>query len=185
MICVRHWIFLALFASANCAEAASRWGFRKQYTPLLFFTVPKGLIPECDAMERAVRALERDTGIRVERLDLLRQPETEAILGLLTQKTPPFLYHRESGQSLHVPTGGKAIDIIRLRAWAKGRMLSTPSGVRGSVSGICSRAPAAARQQQEREEKEDMIENMSLTPTQLEGKQKMKERTRESNNKKT
>ncbi len=133
-------------------------------------------------MERAVRSLERDIGIRVERLDLLRQPEAEAILGLLTQKTPPFLYHRESGQSLHVPTGGNAIDMIRLRAWAKGRMLSSPSGAR--VSGIASRAPTPARQQQELREEEDLIENMSLTPTQLEGKQKMKERKRERNSKK-
>lgn len=172
------WVFLLVLASTSRLAVAGSWGFRqKSYTPLLFFTVPPGMIAECDAMERAVRIIERDVGVRVERLDLLRTPEAEALLGLLTQKTPPFLYHRESGQIVHVPKGGP-IDLERLRAWAKGRILSSSSNRR--VAGIPSRTPQAVRQQQEQEEEEDdMIENMSLTPTQLEGKQKMKERTKE------
>lgn len=173
------WTIGFLFACTSLVIDAGGWGFSKKskYTPLLFFTVPSGMIPECDAMERAVRKIEKDVGVRVERLDLLRTPEAEAVLGLLTQKTPPFLYHRESAQVVHIPTGG-SIDLERLRRWTKGRMVSSSSQYR--VAGISSPTPqTAARRQEAEEDEEDMIENMSLTPTQLEGKQKMKERTKE------
>ena len=74
------------------------------------------------------------------------------------------------------------MNMERLRAWAKGRMVS--SSARMGVTGIASRAPSAARQQQKANaEEEEMIENMALSPTQLEGKQKMKERTKERSSK--
>lgn len=124
------------------------------YTPLLFFTIPRGLLPECDAMEDAVRQVERELNVRVERMDILRQPANEALLQLITQqqRTAPFLYHRESCQSVHLTpaqagasSGGSSsnkkgkqqqatrgkkdifINHDRIRAWAKGRYLMAHS----------------------------------------------------------
>ena len=78
------------------------WGKKDTYTPLVFFTVPPGLLPENDAMEKAVRDVERELGVKVERLDILRNPAAEGAMSLLTGKSPPFLYNRESCQSVDI-----------------------------------------------------------------------------------
>jgi hypothetical protein len=117
---------------------------KKQYTPLLFFTVPKGLSPECDAMEKIVSGVEKELKVKVERMDVLRQPCNEVLLQLITTKSPPFLYHRESCQSYSISnqypaaqsgTAASAkrgsnglpiyIDRDKVRAWAKGRYLKS------------------------------------------------------------
>ena len=101
------------------------------YTPLIFFTVPKGLSSTNDEMERIVRQIERECDVQVERLDVLRHPENEAVLNMVTQSIrtmsptigsssstatsgtsqhpsqtiqpqPPLLYHRESRQIYQV-----------------------------------------------------------------------------------
>jgi hypothetical protein len=123
------------------------------YTPLIFFTVPPGLSAECDAMEKVVRGVEKDLGVVVQRLDILRDPASEAVLNAILSPqgasvTPPLLYHRESRQTIHVSppvtttksasgnagdSSAKAasasrrtiaIDPDRVRAWAKGRYLA-------------------------------------------------------------
>ena len=152
---------------------------KKEYTPLLFFKVPPGLIPECDAMEKTVKEVEKDLGVKVERLDILRDPSAEATLALLTQRTPPFLYNRESCQVVHVaPAGGEAdvpivIDKSRVRAWAKGRLLQAPK----AVSGTKSRAPVVLSQEDNSISQEDLLEDMALTDEQRKGKQLIRERT--------
>jgi hypothetical protein len=129
----------------------------EDYTPLLFFTIPRGVLPECDAMEDAVRQVEHELNVRVERLDVLRQPANEALLQLITQqRTPPFLYHRESCQTVHLtpaqagasssgntkkdkqpPQPRRKQDIYinhdRIRAWAKGRHLTGHSAAASSM----------------------------------------------------
>ena len=127
---------LAALALACITEARLPFMGKKEYTPLVFFTVPQGLMPENDAMEQAVSDVEKELGVRVERLDILRNPAAEGAMALLTGKSPPFLYNRESCQTVHLPptsTGaGDAsaasfpvyVDKERLRAWAKGRHLS-------------------------------------------------------------
>ena len=91
------------------------------YTPLIFFTVPKGLSPVCDEMEQMVSQIEHECQVKVERLDVLRHPENEAVLTMVTnsirtasptptttatnsmiQPQPPLLYHRESRQVYQV-----------------------------------------------------------------------------------
>jgi len=105
---------------------------KKEYTPLVFFKTPPGIIDGCDQMEKVVRQVEKELGVRVERLDILRDPKAEAVLALLTRRPPPFLYHRESCQVIYLPnldskqtTKDMAtyIDKDRIRAWAKGRHL--------------------------------------------------------------
>lgn len=156
---------LWLFYLGGIMSTADAWFFRKkQYTPLLFFKVPSGLIPECDEMEAAVSKVEKDLGVAVERLDVARVPENEALLALLTQRSPPFLYHRESCQSLYQPN-----DVSRIRAWAKGRYL-------GMSKHNIVKAPTVVAQEQKAMEQEELLDDLTLTDLQKEGKERMKER---------
>jgi len=168
------------------------WGKKKEYTPLVFFTVPKGLMPENDAVERAVRDIEKELGVRVERLDILRTPSAEAVMSLLTNKSPPFLYHRESCQTVHIPpAAGDAsssapsssivptyVDKDRLRAWAMGRYLSPQVG-KAKV-----KPPQVISQDGTAMEQDELLEDMSLTPLQRKGKEAIKERTEKRANSK-
>lgn len=149
---------------------------KKDYTPLLFFKVPPGLMPECDAMEATVREIEKELGVRVERLDVLRQPASEAVLAILTQRNPPFLYHRESCQTVHMAPrkeGPIAVDKDKIRAWAKGRYLP----VSRMMETDRVRAPVVVSQQDKSLEQEDLLEDAMLTPLQKRGKDAIKERT--------
>ncbi|KAG7370969.1 hypothetical protein IV203_019539 [Nitzschia inconspicua] len=172
---------------------------RKRYTPLVFFKVPQGSIPECDEMEVVVKQVERELGVHVERLDVARDPTAQATLNLLTQHSPPYLYHRESLQSIFVqqdPLEKKShkkksndddddnakavvpkIDKDRVRAWAKGRYLPPP-GVKFGMS-ASKKAPVVVSQEDNAMDQEELeaIKDMSLTPEQLEGKQAMEKRT--------
>lgn len=154
-------------------------GFRRRcknrtYTPLVFFTVPNGLMPECDALESCVRQVEDDLNVQVERLDVLRTPESEAVLSLLTSKTPPFLYHRESCQVIHIPKGGR-VDYQRVRAWAKGRYLPPPSSLSSSTDR--SPPPVVLSQDGKAVDQDELLEEALLTPLQREGKRAIQERT--------
>lgn len=195
---VRLWVvLLLLFVTPFVTLALPRFQTlsslvrSKKYTPLVFFTVPKGLLPECDAMERVVTEMEQELGVRVERLDILRQPAAEAILATLTQRSPPFLYHRESCQIIHIPStsttssknndgSSKApiyIDKARVRAWAKGRYLAPIMSTTSSTSTTKVHKPKVLSQQDDSIDQEELLEDMMLTPLQREGKKRIKERT--------
>jgi hypothetical protein len=156
---------------------------RKEYTPLVFFTVPRGLFPENDALEASVQEVEKELGVRVERLDILKNPAAEAALAALTSKSPPFLYHRESCQHVHLqPAAGEAsssssakpyVDKERVRAWAKGRFLTSPAASRGAKV----KPPTVNIQDETAMEQEELLEDMTLTPLQLKGKEAIRERT--------
>lgn len=196
---------------------AKRWPFRRRgnnkYTPLVFLTVPPGLIPECDAMEKVVCQVERELGVEVARLDVLRNPANEAVLDALvessgTTPTPPLLYHRESGQKIHIlpssnkknpssNAGGKTkttqwIDPDRVRAWAKGRVATSPLHTdidSTSISGKRTQAPPGSVNDSGNEDDNDdsdaallveqaeQLADLTLTPQQRLGKQRMQERT--------
>jgi len=161
---------------------------QQRYTPLVFFKVPPGLIPECDAMEIVVSQVEKELGVLVQRLDILRDPSAEAALAVLTkQRRPPFLYHRESCQVVHVPSrsgGDKSgtekasaplIDKERVRAWAKGRYLPPASASSaGSSSGV---APKIISQEDRAIDQDELLEDERLTPLQRRGKKAIRERT--------
>lgn len=175
------------------------------YTPLLFFTVPPGLMPECDAVEKTVREIEKELGVTVQRMDVLRNPANEAVLNLLSQhRSPPFLYHRESCQTVVVApaaasssnsraSGGGAkskqqqqspqrmpvaVDKERIRAWAKGRYLTKHSGSHTEMSSAGKQAPPIVLEQEDSAmDQAELLEDMALTPEQLRGKRLMQERT--------
>jgi hypothetical protein len=98
---------------------------KNKYTPLIFFTLPKGLSPICDQIEKVICQVEKECNVQVQRLDILRHPENEAVLLAVTnsittlpptignnnnnnnnnnivQPQPPLLYHRESRQIYQV-----------------------------------------------------------------------------------
>jgi len=160
----------------------------KEYTPLLFFKVPPGLMPECDAMEKTVREIEKELGVRVERMDILRKPENEALLALLAQqRTPPLLYHRESCQTVYLtPTKGSSsagkkvyVNKDRVRAWAKGRYLTHHSAA-AVMPDNNKVAPPTLLPSQERGavDQSELLEEMALTPEQRQGKGLIEERTK-------
>uniref|UniRef100_A0A7S0YB03 Thioredoxin domain-containing protein n=1 Tax=Pseudo-nitzschia delicatissima TaxID=44447 RepID=A0A7S0YB03_9STRA len=164
---------------------------KKEYSPLVFFTFPKGYVEECDEMDRIVSEVEQELGVRVERLDIARDPAAQATMQLLTsQQGPPFLYHRESCQIVTgtpqpktnsrnaAPEAKPAgIDKSRVRAWAKGRYLP-PVGVKlGATSKKSSNAPIVISQEDNAVDQAELIKESSLTPEQLEGKRAMEERT--------
>lgn len=143
-------------------------------------------------MESIVSEVERELGVRVERLDVARDPAAQATMQILTnQQGPPFLYHRESCQ---VVTGTSSqtranqkneaklegIDKSRVRAWAKGRYLP-PAGMKlGATSKKSNNAPIVISQEDNALDQAELIKESSLTPEQLEGKRAMEERTAEA-----
>lgn len=196
-------LHFSCFLPLGTAVVGSRWRldkfalgghFRKWrnhgrgYTPLVFFTCPPGLSLEVDAVEKAVRKVERELNVRVERLDLLRNPETEAVLKSLSSRmTAPFLYNRESLQVYHVAPvaddnksrskrdAPPVVDLDRIRAWAKGRFL--PPKSEPKLKGSKVSTPKFVVQDEGALEQEELLEDMTLTPLQRKGKQAMKERT--------
>mmetsp|Transcript_9221 Transcript_9221/g.19355 ORF Transcript_9221/g.19355 Transcript_9221/m.19355 type:complete len:210 (+) Transcript_9221:108-737(+) len=161
---------------------------KKQYTPLVFFTFPKGYVDECDEMESVVSEVERELGVRVERLDIARDSAAQATMQLLTsQQGPPFLYHRESCQVIHgvsqaranqnSPAKPEVIDKARVRAWAKGRYLPPPGVKLGATTKKPGKAPVVISQEDNALDQAELIKESSLTPEQLEGKRAMEERT--------
>ena len=164
---------------------------KKEYTPLVFFTFPKGYVAECDEMETVVSEVERELGVRVERLDIGRDSAAQATMQLLTsQQAPPFLYHRESCQVIRGSSSpGKddseapaAIDKARVRAWAKGRYLPPPGLKLGATTTKANKAPIVLSQEDNALDQAELIKESSLTPEQLEGKRAMEERTAAAKN---
>lgn len=167
-------LFLLLTSLSVSSTGAISFPFaKKKYNPVLFFKVPPGLIPECDDMEKCISEVEKELGVKVERLDAARDPSVAALLSLLTKgKNPPLLYHRESLQMISVPQKG------RVRSLIKGRLLNV--GVperkgRKQKTTILVDDDAALDQQ-------DLTEDQMLTPLQRKGKQSIRERTKEKGN---
>lgn len=193
-------ISTCLFSQVECGKGKFGIPFvsklsKKDYTPLVFFTYPKGNIDECDEMEKVVSQVERELNVRVERLDVAKDANAAATMQLLTnQQGPPFLYNRESCQVVHsanyqasmkkkgpsdAATSTAEIDKARVRAWAKGRYLPPPGVKLGGTSNskIATSAPVVDSQEDNALDQAELIKESSLTPEQLEGKKAMEERT--------
>jgi hypothetical protein len=108
----------------------------------------------------------------------VKDPTAEALMAVLTQRRPPYLYNRESCQVVYVPQAGKQaaplIDKTRVLAWAKGRFL--PSQRPGSKSGI----PGVIVSQEDNSlDQKDLLEDATLDPLAKSGKEAIKKRTEE------
>lgn len=153
---------------------------RKTYTPLLFFKVPKGTMNECDAMEKSIRSIEKEQGVHVERLDIMRNRAARRLYDKLVEgdiRSPfPLLYHRESLQRVY----GVA-DIDYVRSWSKGRLLPNRDDIDGVMSGNEKKISVHDGDIPEEIDMEEFEMEMDaeLTPVQRRGKEAMKRRMEE------
>jgi hypothetical protein len=137
-----------------------------------------------DAMEKVVREVEKDLGVRVERMDVARDMAAERLYGLLSQQLPPLLYNRESKQIVQMkinPDEEKPnvrVDKDRVRAWAKGRRLAALPTTDGGGAPMMITSEEAGIDQEE-------LMDAGMTPTQRKGKEAIKERTQERANRKS
>eukprot|EP00522_Entomoneis_paludosa_P018884 CAMPEP_0172441020 /NCGR_PEP_ID=MMETSP1065-20121228/1598_1 /TAXON_ID=265537 /ORGANISM="Amphiprora paludosa, Strain CCMP125" /LENGTH=156 /DNA_ID=CAMNT_0013190163 /DNA_START=222 /DNA_END=692 /DNA_ORIENTATION=- len=151
-------------------------------------------------MEKAVRKVEKELGVRVERMDVARHPEKEVVLsGLTNRYNVPVLYNRESMEFYHIPPARKTgnsdddeskdappvhVSMDRIRAWAKGRLVIPPKSASrgrsvgaGAGEGMKVSAPKVITQEDNSIDQDEILEDLTLTPLQRKGKEAMKERT--------
>lgn len=129
-----------------------------------------------EAMEKVIREIEKELGVKVDRMDVGRDMAAGNLFNLCSNgaKLPPVLYHRESKQILSLQTpqeGGKIdldIDKDRVRAWAKGRRLKDLK-----VNKDIGSAPVVIESEEEELEME-----AGMTPLQRKGKNAIKDRTK-------
>lgn len=171
---------------------------KESYTPLIFFTSQKGQSPACDKMEEVVTEVEKELGVKVQRLNLSRDENAAVTLSLLTSKPPPFLYHRESLQVIDIPDaenekddaaagGGKsgggqddddeekksAKSTAAVASIDKERVRAWAKGRFLPPLGITMQELSAGEIAQQA----DMIEDMTLSPQAKSGKEAIKKRT--------
>lgn len=161
---------------------------KTSYTPLLFFKVPKGTMDECDGMEKVIRSIEKERGVTVERLDIVRDPAARKLYDKLVEgnlRSPfPLLYHRESLQRVY---GSADADLVR--SWSKGRLLPDREEEGAEVAvlgpggdGGDDDAGDFEGEEMDMEELE-MEMDAELTPMQRRGKEAMKRRMEEGRKK--
>ena len=174
---MKHTLLLAFTLLVSLTHGLRLPWQKKKYTPLIFFTMPKDSSPECDALEERVKQVEKELGVRVERLDVVKDPPAQVLLELLAS-APPLLYNRESCQVIRVPPKQQPASISKQRivAWAKGRRLapvSNRAGVPGKV-----KAPIVISQEDNALDQDELLQELNqLTPLQQEGKKAIQERT--------
>lgn len=180
---------LILQSSSSVADGASLGsstmimpaflGRKKTYTPLLFFTVPKGTMDECDKMEKVIKSLEKEQKIKVQRLDIMRDRAARKLYEKLVEgnlRSPfPLLYHRESLQRVY---GLADKDLVR--SWSKGRLLPDRSEEEEKEVAVLGGEDGEPPQEMEMDMEElEMEMDAELTPMQRRGKEAMKRRMEE------
>lgn len=184
LVCLMMALMTAVLHNMSVAEA-SMPAFIKQkkhYTPLLFFKVPSGTMDECDEMEKIIKTLEKETGVKVERLDIMRNRAAKSLYEKLVEgnlRSPfPLLYHRESLQRVY---GLEDKDLVR--SWMKGRLLPDQSSNEKKVTVFGGDDDAVDEEQVDMDELE-MEMDEELSPMQRRGKEAMKRRMEEGRKKK-
>ena len=166
--------------SSSTSEAKPSFVLQKKktYTPLVFFTAPKDYSPECDEMEKIVSEVEKEVGVRVERMDVVRDAKAKALLNVLTSKDLPYLYNRETLQTIWVGDR-EAIDKTRVRAWAKGRLVTSFSMNAPKSSGNKPMVVSGSSNAMDQDQLQDEILDSTLGPLQKKGKDAIKKKTAE------
>eukprot|EP00978_Attheya_sp_CCMP212_P031325 scaffold117941_cov60-Attheya_sp.AAC.7 len=165
---------------SSVAKAVQKRTGKKQYTPLLFFTAPKGVSSDVDLTEKKISQLEEELGVTVERLDVMRDRASSALNDLVNPFPDgklPFLYHRESRQKL---VGIEScMDEHRLRAWAKGRWLPPSSTLESKKKGGGSAVLEEEGEGSISQEELLQLEQQSMTPVQRKGRDAMIKRMKD------
>ena len=122
--------------------------------------------------------VEKEVGVRVERMDVVRDAKAKALLNVLTSKDLPYLYNRETLQTIWV--GDKeAIDKTRVRAWAKGRLVTSFSMNAPKSSGNKPMVVSGSSNAMDQDQLQDEILDSTLGPLQKKGKDAIKKKTAE------
>ena len=129
-------------------------------------------------MEKIVRLIEKETGARVERLDIMRDRAAKKLYEKLIEgnlRSPfPLLYHRESLQRVY---GLADKDLVR--SWSKGRLLPVMDDKEVTI------LPGEDEEIQEEMDLEELESEFDreLSPVQRRGKEAMKKRMEEGRKK--
>mmetsp|Transcript_754 Transcript_754/g.1187 ORF Transcript_754/g.1187 Transcript_754/m.1187 type:complete len:175 (+) Transcript_754:117-641(+) len=142
---------------------------KQEYTPLIFFKVPKGTSAECDEMEKVISSVEKELKTKVQRFDILRDRYARNLYEKIDEiefvGKVPLLYHRESRQTVY------GLDSkSRVKAWAKGRWLSPKMADERGIS------KKFVPDEEENMEQTDEFVEEELTDLQQRGREKMLER---------
>lgn len=122
-------------------------------------------------MEKIVRSVEKETGLHVERLDIMRDRTAKKLYEKLIEgnlRSPfPLLYHRESLQRVY---GLADKDLVR--SWSKGRLLPVIDDKEVTI------LPGEDEEMEEEMDLEELEMEMDreLSPVQRRGKEAMKKR---------
>lgn len=130
-------------------------------------------------MEKIIKSIEKEQGVKVERLDIMRDRAARKLYEKLVEgnlRSPfPLLYHRESLQRVY---GLADEDLVR--TWSKGRLLPDRSSSEKEVTVLGG--------EDDEPEEVDMEElemelDAELSPMQRRGKEAMKRRMEEGRKK--
>ena len=127
-----------------------------------------------------MRSLEKETGLKVQRLDIMKDRAAKKLYEKLIEgnlRSPfPLLYHRESLQRVY---GLADKDLVK--SWSKGRLL--PVVDEKKVTVLPGVDDDAMEEEMDMEEME-MEMDRDLTPVQRKGKEAMKKRMEDGRKKK-
>jgi hypothetical protein len=136
-------------------------------------------------MEKVIKTVEKERGVRVERLDIMRDRAARKLYEKLVEgdlRSPfPLLYHRESLQRVY---GAADVDLVR--SWSKGRLLpdrGDDDGEKISVLGGQGGDEDSPEEMEMDMEELEMEMDAELTPVQRRGKEAMKRRMEEGRKK--
>ena len=133
-------------------------------------------------MEKIIRSLEKETGIHVERLDIMKDLAAKKLYEKLVEgnlRSPfPLLYHRESLQRVY---GLADPDLVR--SWSKGRLLPGVLDEK-EVTVLPGEENGEGMEEEMDLEELEMEMDRELTPVQRRGKEAMKKRMEDGRKKK-
>ena len=133
-------------------------------------------------MEKIIKSLEKETGVKVERLDIMRSREAKSLYEKLVEgnlRSPfPLLYHRESLQRVY---GLEDKDLVR--SWTKGRLLPIVEDTKEKKVTVFGGDDDADDMEDMDMDELEMELDEELSPIQRRGKEAMKRRMEEGRQK--
>lgn len=163
-------LFVFLWGRADCFFHRKK--AHREYTHLVYFFSNSESGRDL-SMERVISDVEKELNVRVERLNISKNPAAAISLSLVSEgrNAAPCLYNRESccvfpsDDKKEVPTK------TDVKTWAKGRFITTSDTY--AAPHKSKRRPEFAGKENsflEQDELADSIKEQSLTPEELEGK---------------
>ena len=150
---------------------------------LISLTPDNAYTKQGDEMEKIIKSVEKETGVKVERLDIMRSRAAKSTYEKLVEgnlRSPfPLLYHRESLQRVY---GLEDKDLVR--SWTKGRLLPIENSKEKKVTVIGGDDDAMDDMEDMDMDELEMELDEELSPMQRRGKEAMKRRMEEGRQKK-